>query len=245
MPDLQGRSIVVLEGRKPSEVAGLIARHGGRPINAPALREVIGAAGQDVADFIDLVDAGNVEAVIFLTGVGASALIEAAAAAAKKDEYLRGLRGVKVVCRGPKPAAVMRAHDVPIAFMPPEPYTSEVLVEGLRAQGWELRGKIVALQHYGEVNAELRSALETMGAEVIEASPYEWALPEDTAPLEAAIRSMAAGEPDAVAFTTQAQVRHLFELADPSGSQGRAARRTRRKGRRRGHGPGLRPRPGQ
>ena len=217
MGGLQGRTIIILEARMPSEMAGLVERHGGRAINAPALREVPLPMRQQVADFIDTVCSGNVEMVIFLTGVGARALLAAAETLGKRAELLQALTETKVVCRGPKPVAVMRANNVPMDLIAPEPHTSEILVDSIRAKGWDLQGKTVALQHYGEINTYLRAELAGMGANVMEVSLYEWALPEDTAPLEAAIQTMIEGRADAVAFTTQSQVRHLFQVADRMG----------------------------
>jgi uroporphyrinogen-III synthase len=43
---------------------------------------------------------------------------------------------------------------------------------------------------------------------------YEWRLPSDLAPLRSAIDAVIAGEVEIVAFTSQIQVRHLFEVAD-------------------------------
>ena len=217
MAGLQGRTIVILEARMPSEMAGLIERHGGRAINAPALREIPLPLSQETADFIDTVCSGAVEMVVFLTGVGARALLAAAETLGKRTELLQALTETKVVCRGPKPVAVMRANNVPMDLIAPEPHTSEVLVDAILDKGWNLQGKTVALQHYGEVNTYLRAELTGMGANVMEISLYEWALPEDTAPLEAAIQTMIEGSADAVAFTTQSQVRHLFQVADRMG----------------------------
>jgi uroporphyrinogen-III synthase len=201
----------------PSEMASLIERHGGQAISAPALREVPLPLRQETADFIDTLCSGTVEMVVFLTGVGARALLAAAETLGKQTELLHALTETKVVCRGPKPVAVMRANNVPMDLIAPEPHTSEVLVDAILAKGWDLRGKTVALQHYGEVNTYLRAELAGMGANVTEISLYEWALPEDTAPLEAAIQTMIEGHADAVAFTTQSQVRHLFQVADRMG----------------------------
>ena len=43
---------------------------------------------------------------------------------------------------------------------------------------------------------------------------YRWALPEDTQPLQQAIRAVAAGEVDIVLFTSAQQVQHVFQVAD-------------------------------
>ena len=201
----------------PSQLAGLIERHGGRALSAPALREVPLPTRPEVVDAIEALAQGNVDIVVFQTGVGARALLAAAESLGRKDDVLQGLRDVRVVCRGPKPLAVMREHRVPVALAPPEPYTSETLVASLSSAGWDFQGKRVLLQHYGEVNAYLRDELSRRGAALKEISLYEWALPEDTSPLEEAIEAMVEGRVDAVAFTTQAQVRHLFQVADRLG----------------------------
>jgi uroporphyrinogen-III synthase len=42
---------------------------------------------------------------------------------------------------------------------------------------------------------------------------YQWALPEDLGPLEAAVHELAAGKIDVALFTTSVQVTHLFQIA--------------------------------
>jgi uroporphyrinogen-III synthase len=42
---------------------------------------------------------------------------------------------------------------------------------------------------------------------------YQWALPDDLAPLTRAVESIARGEIDIALFTTQIQLNHLFEVA--------------------------------
>ncbi len=205
---------MVLEGRMPSELAALVSRHGGDPVNAPALREVPLPMRQDVQDMVDAICRRTVEAAVFLTGVGARALINAADELGRKDEFLAALHDTKIICRGPKPVAVMRQNSIPIALIAPEPFMSEDLVSAVKDTGWDFRGKRVALQHYGEINAYLRSELVAMGAEVMEASLYVWELPEDTAPVVDAIRRIIARDADAVMFTTQSQVRNLMRIAD-------------------------------
>ena len=46
---------------------------------------------------------------------------------------------------------------------------------------------------------------------------YQWALPEDLGPLEAAVRAVAAGQIDVALFTTATQVVHLLKVADSLG----------------------------
>ncbi len=217
MADLRGRRIVVLEARLPSQLGALVERHGGQPIAAPALREVPIPMQPEVKALVDAVCDREIDMVVFLTGVGARALISAADEMGRHDPFLDGLRDTKVVCRGPKPVAVMRTNDVPIALVSPEPFTSQDLVAAIVDQGWDLRGKRVALQHYGEINAYLRTRLQEMGAHLTEVSLYTWALPEDVRPVEDAVDAIIGRRADAVLFTTQSQVRNLFQIADRMG----------------------------
>ena len=214
MADLRGKSVVVLEARLPSELASLVTRHGGRPIEGPALREVPVPRGPEIERFVESVCAGQLDVIVFQTGVGARALIAAADEMGHREDLLTAFRAMKVVCRGPKPVAAMRSVDVQVDLLPPEPFTSKELVETIRGSGWELRSKAVGLQHYGELNAYLRAQLISMGATVTEVSLYGYELPGDTKPLENAVRAIVDGAADAVLLTTQVQVRHLFQMAE-------------------------------
>jgi uroporphyrinogen-III synthase len=76
-----------------------------------------------------------------------------------------------------------------------------------------LRGARVALQEYGVSNPELIAALTERGAKVTRVPVYQWALPEDIAPLQSAISDLAAGRIDVIFFTTSVQAAHLFQVA--------------------------------
>ncbi len=69
------------------------------------------------------------------------------------------------------------------------------------------------MQEYGASNAELLAGLAERGAQVTRVPVYQWALPEDTAPLRAAVEAIARGEIDLALFTTSIQVAHLLRIA--------------------------------
>lgn len=215
MADLQGKTIALLEARQASMLAGLIARHGGVPYSAPALREVPLEDQSGVVGFLDALTGGRLDVVVFLTGVGARALLDAAERLGRKAAVLAALERCTVAVRGPKPTAVLRGEGVRIDVAAPEPNTSHELLEVLRPLG--LKGKRVGLQHYGEVNAFLRDALLAEGAEIVEVSVYRWAMPEDPAPLARFIDDVTAGGIAAVCATSQSQVDNLFALAEHFG----------------------------
>ncbi len=212
MADLQGKVIATFEARRAKEMADLIARHGGVPYAAPALREVPLENAAEVQTFIERVIATPPDIYICLTGVGTRALLERAASFGRQQALLEAWARTIVVARGPKPVAVLRQHNVRIDLVPPEPNTSRELQEMLRPL--RLRGKRVAIQHYGETNEFLRSALKDEGAEIWEVSLYRWEMPEDQGPLRRFLSDVQEGRIDVVAATSKSQVRNLFALAE-------------------------------
>lgn len=200
-----------------SEMAGLIERHGGVPYPAPVLQEVYLKDSPEVQQLVLDTCAGRIDAVTLLTGVGTQALVSTAAAMGQEAEFIRALDQLTVIARSPKPARVLRRHKIHIDVMPPEPYTTADLVNSL--EGWDLSGKVVALQHYGGPNRPLVHHLQGKGAEVREVTLYTWGLPEDEGPVLKMVEGLAAGSIDAIAFTSQPQVGNLLTIAAKSGRE--------------------------
>lgn len=218
MSDFAGLRILALESRRASELAKLISNYGGEPVIAPAMREVPLDSNTEALSFVEALLAGKFEIVIFLTGVGARAVLSVAETKYNREDFVAGLRQVKAVPRGPKPIAVLRELGVTPALTVPEPNTWRELLQTLdeaanSSQEFQLRGARIALQEYGVSNPELIAGLAKRGGIVTRVPVYQWALPEDVAPLQSAIKELAAGKFDAVLFTTGIQVAHLFQVA--------------------------------
>jgi len=210
--------VLALESRRAPEMAKLIATYGGQPIVAPAMREVPLESNKEALAFAAALFAGEFDMVIFLTGVGTRALLSVVETTYKRDDYLAALRRLKVVARGPKPIAVLRELDITPSLTAPEPNTWRELLSALdeagdAAEGIRLRGARVAVQEYGVSNPELLAGLAERGAKVTRVPVYQWALPEDQAPLRAAVKALVAGEIEVVLFTTSVQATHLFQVA--------------------------------
>lgn len=206
--------IAVLEARMSSEMGDLISRYGGQPRRVPAVREVAVNSNPQVATFIDHLSTGSMRTVIFFTGVGATALFNEAEQIGRLPELLTALRSATVICRGPKPAAVLKRREIPIAASAREPFTTVELLEVL--EPLHLEGNVVGVVHYGERNDTVIQALRTKGAEPEELCLYEWLLPEDSGQLQELVQDIIAQKVDAVVFTSQVQVRHLFQIAAAS-----------------------------
>lgn len=219
MSSFNGRTVLVLESRRAREMATLVETFGGRPLVAPSMREVPRETDDDALALADGIVAGTFDAVIFLTGVGARALLAAVARAGRREAFVDALRRSRVIVRGPKPMAVMRELDVPVWVMAPEPNTWRELMAGLeaRADEWSLAGRRVAVQEYGVSNTDLLDALRAAGAEVTAVPTYLWALPEDIEPLRRAVDAVIDGRVDLVMVTSAPQIAHFFQVADQMG----------------------------
>ena len=217
----QGLKVLSLESRRAVEMSRLIETYGGHAIAAPSMREVPLAENKAAVDFARGLIAGHYDLVLFLTGVGAKALLQVLAEEELSEAFLESLRHAKVAVRGPKPQAVMREWNVPVAFTAPEPCTWRELLAGLVDMRAGLHGLRVAVQEYGVSNEEFVGALRERGAIVNEVAVYRWELPLDTAPLRAAVSEVIERKVDVVLFTTGVQATHLFRIAEEMGERER------------------------
>ena len=210
-----GLRVLSLESRRGAEMAKLIANHGGDATVAPSMREVPLETNTEALAFTKKLFAGEFDAVIFLTGVGTRALARVVETAYPLERYLEQLRKIAIIARGPKPVAVLKEWNVPIAVIAPEPNTWREVLRSLddNAAAVPLKGRRIAVQEYGVSNPELIASLKERGAQVTSVPVYEWALPEDTGPLRSAIAALARAEMDVVLFTTGTQVDHLLQIA--------------------------------
>ncbi len=214
-----GLRVVTFESRRSSEMGGLIERLGGVVRTAPSMREVPISESADALAFADALLAGRIDIVIFLTGVGARTLMSIVEKKHPREKIIAALANIARVARGPKPVAAMREWGLTPTILAPEPNTWQEVLTALDAAG-PITGKRVAVQEYGEPNEELADALRQRGADVLSIPVYTWALPEDTGPLQEAVRAMAGDEIDVAVFTSAQQVRNVLSVAQQMGLEG-------------------------
>jgi uroporphyrinogen-III synthase len=211
--NLQGLKVVTFESRRAKEMAELIRRYHGEPIVAPSMREIPLSENRAALELLPALEAGKFDILILMTGVGTKTLNEILLTQYSQERIVAALKSVQLVARGPKPVSALKELGLQAAVMVPEPNTWREVVSTLES-AVALRGKRLAIQEYGIANPELVAVLESRGAAVITIPIYRWALPEDLAPLRAAIEKIIRGEAEIVLFTNGAQVDHLFKVAD-------------------------------
>jgi len=221
--NFDGLEVVSFESRRATEMAAMITRFGGKPRVAPALREAPAAEGAAVFEFGAELLAGQLNAVVFMTGVGTRRLFEVLETRHSREQIVKALTGITVVARGPKPIKVLREFKVPITITVPEPNTwREVMEELDNAQpGLYLTGSRIAVQEYGAANEPFLAALKEREVNVLRVPVYQWELPLDLQPLRDAIRALLEGHAQVALFTNAAQVEHLLQTAAEDGGKER------------------------
>lgn len=209
---LAGLRVAAFESRRAAEMAELIRRHGGEPLVAPSMREVPLSEHGAVFEYVRRLDAGEIDVVILLTGVGLRTLAEIVASEWPRDRLVVALRRATLVARGPKPVAALRELGLQPDAVAAEPNTWREILTTVDAQV-PVAGKRVAVQEYGVANQNLADGLTARGAEVLRVPIYRWALPDDLRPLRDAIGGICGGQVDIALFTSATQVYHLFQVA--------------------------------
>jgi len=211
---LQGLTVAILEHRYTKEISLLFERLGATVIACPLLEEKPVENRQELDDFVRRVVAGNLNVMIFLTGVGARFLIAEAESVGVKDDFLKALDTMTIVVRGPKPVATLRQFGVRVDVIPQNP-TTEGVIEALRSR--DLKGQRVGVQLYGTPNPQLVTALEAKGAQVTPVQVYAYGAAADSSAVNALIRQILDGRVQVAAFTSGPQVHMLFDFASQLG----------------------------
>ncbi|MGH9356628.1 MAG: uroporphyrinogen decarboxylase, partial [Terriglobia bacterium] len=219
----EGVEVAAFESRNAKEIATLISRYGGAARVAPSMREVPLEENAAVFAFAEKLMASQIDAVVFMTGVGATVLLEILERRYPRQQIVQALARTTVIVRGPKAARAAREMGIPVAISAPEPSTwREILTEvDKHPRGFTLKGSRIAVQEYGASNEQFFEALSEREAEPIRVPVYRWALPEDIGPLQEVLRSIADGQVRIVLFTNAVQVDHVMKVAAQTGLQDR------------------------
>jgi uroporphyrinogen-III synthase len=211
---LGGARIGLLEARLSSELAALVRREGGEPVCAPAVTEARVEVTAVLPALIEDLRSHRIGLLVCLTGAGVTGVLAQAEEIGRREPHVAAQREITTVCRGPKPAAALRANGIPVQVNVRAPYTAAELLEVL--PDTLVRDQGIALVHDGGGDVALAQELRARGARLAELRSYEWRIPDDRAPMEALVGELIEGRIDAVAFTSQVQVRHLFGVAGDS-----------------------------
>lgn len=212
MQTLSGRRIAVPETRELDLFAAMLERRGAAVLRCPLVAIKDAPDPAPVLEWIRRFAAGGCDDLVLLTGEGLRRLLGCIERHEPdlREAFLRELARVRKITRGPKPARELRElglkPDIP-ATVP----TTEGVIAALR--GERLQGRRIGVQLYGtDPNRPLMDFLTAAGATVLPVAPYVYADQADDAAVRALVERMAAGEVDAIAFTSTPQVERLFAV---------------------------------
>lgn len=211
-----GLTVAAFESRMAAEMTRLIERHGGKPLVAPALREIPLADNSAALQFGETLLREGLDVLVLMTGAGTTTLFEVLESRHSKSDLAAALKHTVLIARGPKPVAALKALGFTPTFTVPEPNTWTDVISTLDAHR-PVKGLRVAVQEYGLPNLDLLEALKQRGAQVTPVPVYRWALPKDTAPMKQALSQILAGQIHVMLITNAAQIDHVMQLAEQEG----------------------------
>ena len=113
------------------------------------MREVKLESNHAALDFADRLMRGELDVVIFMTGVGVRALLEIVETRYERPAFLEALGKVKIVTRGSKPEGALRELKLRSVATAAEPTTWHELMTALQGHfGESLSTQRIALQEY-------------------------------------------------------------------------------------------------
>jgi uroporphyrinogen-III synthase len=207
---LAGRRIVVPETREIELLAGMLEKHDAAVVRCPLVSILDAADPTPVIAWIERFNANPPDDLILFTGEGLQRLNILAEAKGLSPAFVAALGQVRKITRGPKPARRLRELGLK-PDLPVEPPTTAGIIATLSKEN--LTGRRVAVQLYPDAAPALVDFLRGAGAAVDPVLPYAYASSADEARVLDAIREMAAGSIDLIAFTSSPQLRRLQQVA--------------------------------
>jgi uroporphyrinogen-III synthase len=222
---LAGCVVLVTADRRSAELAAALRRRGAAIRHAPALSMVPHIDDAALLEGTRSLLAEPPDTVIVTTGIGFRGWIEAADAYGLAETLVAMLKDTRIVARGPKARGAIQAAGLTADWVA-ESETSAEIAEVLLDEG--VAGRDIAVQHHGAGADGLDEAFAAAGARVRSLVVYRWGPPPDAAVVEASVRSVAAGEVDAVVFTSAPGAAAWLAAADDAGVSEQIVRLARR-----------------
>ena len=205
-------TVLVPESRELDLFAGMLEGEGAKTLRCPLVTILDVADPAPVEAWLRRLIAGEFDDLVLMTGEGLRRLMGVAARAGIKEQAVAAIGRLRIIIRGPKPAKALREIGL-VPGISAEAPTSEGVIRTLA--GLDLKGHRVGVQLYpGNPNAPLLDALSTAGASADTIVPYRYASDSESDAVESAIRALAAGGIDFIAFTSTPQLDRLVKVAE-------------------------------
>ncbi|MBP2435777.1 uroporphyrinogen-III synthase [Microbacterium amylolyticum] len=219
---LDGCTIVIAVDRRAGELAAALERHGATVRQAPALTIIPHIDDDALLGATRALIASPPDVVVATTGVGFRGWIEAAHEADLADQLQAALENAQIVARGPKARGAVQQAGFTVDWVA-ESETARELGEFLLAES--VNGKRVAVQHHGSGADGLDELFTSHGADVVSLTVYRWGPPPNPDVVRHSVIQAAAGDVDAVMFTSAPGTSEWLAEAERAGVIGDIRRR--------------------
>lgn len=214
---LAGLRIALPETRQLDVLAQMLERRGAETWRCPLVSILDTPDQAPVRAWLERFNAGAMDDLILLTGEGLRRLSAAAEREGCHDDFVAALGRTRLITRGPKPVNALRELGLKNDLTADEATTDGVMAT-LREH--DLNGRTVGVQLYGEEpNEKLTGFLQQQGASVDTVAPYVYADESNRGQVAELAEGLVRGDLDAIAFTSQAQVKRLMDVAEGIGMQ--------------------------
>jgi len=213
---LEGKRIAITGPRKAAELSVIVEKLGGIPLVRPAQGTVAVEKEKVEAEIRRLLDEGG-DWIILTTGIGAEMLYQAAVGMGAAEAFVERLQRMNIAARGYKTVKYLKTLGL-APTVKDDDGTTAGLMRAL--QPYDLRGRKVALQLYGDHAPRLVQWLKEQQADYFEILPYLHVAPELPV-VDALLSEIVQGAVDAVTFTSTPQVRFLLSYAREQGLEQR------------------------
>ncbi|MCL1870682.1 MAG: uroporphyrinogen-III synthase [Promicromonosporaceae bacterium] len=213
-PVMAGATVLVTADRRSSELAAALERRGATVRHAPALSIVPHVDDDTLVAATRALLADPPDVLVATTGVGFRAWVEAADAHGLADALTAALARTRIVARGPKARGAIQAAGLQADWVA-ESETSAEVAEVLLSEG--VGGLHVAIQQHGAGADGLDVVLAKAGARVTNLVVYRWGPAPDPVAVRESARAAAAGEVDAVVFTSAPGAQAWLEAVEDAG----------------------------
>jgi uroporphyrinogen-III synthase len=215
--ELSGRRIVVPETRELGQLLRMLEERGAQTIPCPMIAIRDTPDTEPVEAWLRRFTKGSCDDLVLMTGEGLRRLRGFASRLDLEPDFLNALTATRKITRGPKPVRALREIGLGTDLAASEPTTEGVIAA---LQRHDLTGHRVGVQLYpGKANERLLEFLEGAGAEADPVLPYVYVSEANDAQVITVIAKMAAGQVDAIAFTSAPQVRRLRDVARAFGRE--------------------------
>lgn len=216
---LAGRTIGISADRRWEEQADLFRKRGAEVLHGPTMRTI------DLSTQDSLLQASGAlidrppDYLVVTTGMGFGLWSKAAAGWGIGAELAAALGHASIVARGAKAASAVQRAGLPVWWRAPHERMEEI-VDHLTDESvtpTPVGDARVALQLFDVRPHPATEALRAAAGELVEVPVYQWRLPEDRGPALRLVKAAVNGAVDAVTFTSQPAVHHLFRIAEEAG----------------------------